>query len=389
MELGNRELRSGRHLTAKRSSRLKDQVRVESHSMSGSTARCSRREGFFVLVGVLIVENFHGDNPTGWVVFFGVLVPVAGISSQMSRYRHPSTAVERQQSRILVWALSLALGATVVWVTAYNLLTEPGQPLSKTVAYELVAPSPGRYFFVCDPHPDMKGTVTVVADDSLPRVLPVSAEDYDFSTDKLTMPSGEKVMVRFTNKDGDAHNVAIYSGRIAGHLTGPVFVGRLFSAHALADLAFVVFPGLFAVIPTTLFVVLVQYRLWDMDRIVNRALVYTVCTGILGAAYLAVVVLLQRILDPITQGSNLTVAGSTLAVAALFRPVRSRIQGTIDRTFYRRRYDAQKTLEAFSAKLRDELDLDAVRGDLLEVVRETMQPSRVSLWLRPEPPRSS
>lgn len=337
---------------------------------------------FFVLVGVLIVENFHGDNPTGWVVFFGLLVPVAGISSQMSRYRHPSTEVERQQSRILMWALSLALGATVVWVTAYNLLTKPGQPLSKTVAYELVAPLPGRYFFVCDPHPDMKGIVTVLTDDSLPRVIPIVAEDYRFSTDKLALPAGERVMVRFTNKDGDAHNVAIYRDRTLGHLTDPLFVGRLFSAHALAELAFVVFPGLFAVIPTTLFAVLVQYRLWDLDRVVNRALVYTICTGILGAIYLGGIVLLQRVLDPITQGSSLAVAGSTLAVAALFRPVRSRIQGSLDRIFYRRRYDAQKTLETFSTKLRDEIDLDALTGDLLEVVNETMQPSRVSLWLR-------
>lgn len=343
---------------------------------------------FFVVVGVVIVDNFHGDNPTGWVVFFGVLVPVAGISSQMSRYRHPSTAVERQQSRILVWALSLALGATAIWVAGYNLLTEPGRPLSKTVAYELVAPSPGTYFFVCDPHPDMKGTVTVLADDSLPRVVSIVAEDQDFDTEELTLPAGERVMIRFTNRDGVAHNLAIYKHRTSGRLTDPLFVGRLFSAHALAELAFVVFPGLFAVIPTTLFVVLVQYRLWDMDRVVNRALVYTICTGVLGGTYLVGVVLLQRVVDPITQGSRIAVAATTLAVAALFRPVRSRIQASIDRTFYRKRYDAQKTIETFSARLRDEIDLDAVTGDLREVVSETMQPSRVSLWLRHDPPRT-
>jgi hypothetical protein len=339
---------------------------------------------FFVLLGVLIVENFHGDNPTGWVVFFGLLVPIAGISSQISRYRHPATAIERQQSRILVWGLSLALGATVIWITAYNLLVQPGQPLSKTVTYELVGPPAGRYFFVCDPHPDMKGVVTAATDDSLSTVVPIVAEDHEFDTDKLVLPARGSVILKFTNKDGDAHNIAIYNDRTSGRPTNPLFVGRLFSAHALAELAFVVFPGLFAVIPTTLFIVLVQYRLWEMDRIVNRALVYTICTGVLAAAYLGTVVLLQRLLDPLTQGSSLVVAGSTLAVAALFRPLRGRIQASIDQTFYRRRFDAQKTVELFSSKLRDEIDLDAVTSDLLEVVNDTMHPNRLSLWVRRE-----
>ncbi|MBA3570236.1 MAG: hypothetical protein H0W28_13080 [Pyrinomonadaceae bacterium] len=339
---------------------------------------------FFVFIGLFVVENFHGDNPTGWVVFFGLLVPIAGISSQLSRYRHPATAVERQQSRILVWALSLALGATVIWVTAYTFLSEPGRLLSKTVTYELEAPSPGRYFFVCDPHRDMRGIVTVTPDDSLPTLIRLTARNNEFSTDKIALPSGKRVIVRFINRDGDAHNLAIYEDRSSGRLTDPFFVGRLFSAHALAELAFVVFPGLFAVIPTTLFMVLVQYRLWDMDRIVNRALVYTACSGILGATYLTGVVILQRALGPITQGSSLAVAGSTLAVAGLFRPVRSRIQGAIDRVFYRRKYNAEKTLHHFSARLRDEVDLNAVTRDLLEVVSETVQPSRVSLWLRQE-----
>ena len=336
-----------------------------------------------VMSAVVIVENFHGDNPTGWVVFFGILVPVAGISSQLSRYRHPATAVERQQSRILVLALLVALGATLVWVAGYSILSQPGRPLSKTATYEFESPSPGRYFFVCDPHPDMEGTVVVVRDDSLPRVVPMAAEDYEFNTARLRLPARARVMISFTNRDGDAHNVAIYRNRSSNRLVDPIFVGRLFSAHGLAELAFVVFPGLFAVIPTTLFAVLVQYRLWDMDRIINRTLVYGGLTAVLAVVYALCVVVVPRAVG-LGGRSEIVVAGSTLLVAALFQPARRRIQKFIDRRFYRSRYDAARTVEAFSHRLRDEVNLEAMRADLVAAVQETMQPQGISVWLKRE-----
>jgi hypothetical protein len=146
---------------------------------------------------------------------------------------------------------------------------------------------------------------------------------------------------------------------------------------------FRVFPPLFATIPIGLFLVMVRYRLWDIDRVVNRALVYTALTAILGAAYFAGVVLLGLVFRPLTGGSDLAIVGTTLAVAALFRPARSRIQSAVDRAFYRRKYDAARTLEAFAARVRDEVDLDAISLDLLAVVEETMQPAHASLWLAP------
>jgi serine phosphatase RsbU (regulator of sigma subunit) len=223
--------------------------------------------------------RLHGD-PGGLVVFFGLLIPVAGISSQASRLRQAPSAPQREQSRVLVWTLSLALGAAL-------------------------------FLF------------------GLRLVL------------------------------GEARE------------------------RELEGLAFVVFPVLFAAIPLTLTAVLVRYRLWDMDRVINQTLVYGTLTGLLGLAYVASVAVLGITFSPIVGQNILFLVAFTLAAALLFRPARDRIQAFIDRSFYRSKYDAAKTLEAFSARLRDEIDLDTVAGELLGAAEETMQPARMALWLRP------
>jgi hypothetical protein len=145
-------------------------------------------------------------------------------------------------------------------------------------------------------------------------------------------------------------------------------------------------------IPLSIGFAIVRAKLWDIDVIINRALVYGVLTVILGLIYFGLVIGLQLILGDVagkTVQSPLIIVGSTLLIAALFQPLRRRIQGIIDRRFYRRKYDAAQTLAAFSASLRSEVDLNQLSEQLIEVVEETMQPAHISLWLRPSKHRES
>jgi hypothetical protein len=155
--------------------------------------------------------------------------------------------------------------------------------------------------------------------------------------------------------------------------TPPFWFELLFSVVVLS----------FGGVPIAVGFAVLRYRLYNIDLLINRTLVYGTLTILLGTTYFGSVVVLQQLLRVlIGQESTLAVVASTLTIAALFNPLRRRIQSFIDRRFYRKKYDARKALESFSAKLRDETDLEALNAELVGVVRETMQPAHVALWLR-------
>jgi len=171
--------------------------------------------------------------------------------------------------------------------------------------------------------------------------------------------------------------LVVYIGGTVSGLAGEISIGGFIWG---------VFFGLsLMTLPTAIGIAILRYRLYDIDLIINRTLVYASLTAVLALLYVGGVVSLQYTFRAITgQETQLAVVASTLAIAALFNPLRRRIQGFVDRRFYRRKYDAAKTLEAFGSRLREETDLEALSGDLVGVASRTVQPAHVSLWLRPD-----
>ena len=193
--------------------------------------------------------------------------------------------------------------------------------------------------------------------------------------------AGASVVVRFRRSRGvERQQMKWFVYAVALMLLVPTegFLPGIFGSVALGA----VLIGL----PTAIGIAVLRHRLYEIDLIINRTLVYGTLTATLVALYLGGIVLLQRVFVTLTgEKSTLAVVASTLVIAALFNPLRRRIQSFIDRRFYRRKYDARKTLEAFSDRLRDETDLETLNAHLVGVVAETMQPAHVSLWLRRDP----
>jgi hypothetical protein len=160
-------------------------------------------------------------------------------------------------------------------------------------------------------------------------------------------------------------------GRVVERIPSP-FVGPVFAAV------------MFSIVPVAIGLAVLKYRLYDIDRIISRTLAYALLTALLAGLYGVVVLVLGQLFGDVSaHPPNWAVAAATLGVAALFQPARRRIQALVDRRFNRHKYDVARTVEAFSARLRNEVDLDTLSAELLTVIDQTMQPTRVSMWLRP------
>ena len=235
----------------------------------------------------------------------------------------------------------------------------------------MLRPGPLYYF------PAVRNPLGAESAGSVPRLL---VDGSSFVAIGLILAAVVSLVARFRRSRGQERQQLKWLAYAAGLLALSTPVQPLLADVELAGFVIsdVVFGLLMSLLPVAVGIAILRHRLYDIDLVINRTLVYGVLTATLALTYLGLVLLISLAIGK----SDVAVAGSTLAVAALVRPARERIQAVVDRRFYRRRYDAGLTVEAFAARLRDELDLETLGADLRTVVAETIQPAHVSLWLR-------
>jgi hypothetical protein len=173
--------------------------------------------------------------------------------------------------------------------------------------------------------------------------------------------------------------LAVVPTLLVGIVTGGATSGPL---AIFTNVAWVIAIGGLALLPVTIGIAVLRYRLYEIDRLVSRTISWAAVSAVVGGLFVAVILALQAGLAPVTKSNDLAVVGSTLLVFALFAPIRRRVQRLVDRRFNRSRYDAERTVVAFAERLRDEVDLEALRAEILSTVSAAVEPSSVSLWLR-------
>jgi hypothetical protein len=358
----------------------------------------------FTIVGALIASR-RPENPIGWICLVaGLFWTLIALDDQYTAYGLATTGVVPFPAAVVAlsqWLWVPPVGLLSIYLILFfpdgRLPSRRWRPLAwfsgavMVLVSLAIALAPG-------PLPDLGGVRNPfglegypwIADATnvIPALLPL-----------CTLASALSLVLRY-RRSGSEQREQIkwiaFAGSFVGLMSLITVVSTLIFAPEFADstgtqpLWLGVLQDVellsFAGIPVAVGIAVLRYRLYDIDVIINRTLVYGSLTATLIALYFGGIVVLQRLFVLLTgQQSTLAVVASTLLIAALFNPLRRRIQSFIDRRFYRRKYDARKTLEAFTAKLRDETDFDALNAELVGVVNETIQPAHVSLWLRPDP----
>jgi hypothetical protein len=348
----------------------------------------------YAVVGALIVTR-QPRNPVGWLFSaFGLLYPAIGALMSYALYGVHAADGGLPGQEAAAWLFAWS-GEAVLFLVILLLLVFPdGHFLTRrwrgVGVAAVVTASIFALAIAFDPGPlyTFEAVDNPLGIDGAGGVLETLREIGSLAVSVLLVLAGVSLVVRFRRAEaterrrikwlalGAAAAVVLVVAFSTLELTTETDRGTgevVTSVLALLSLL---------VIPAAVAVAMLRDRLYDVDVVINRTLVYGALTAALVGTYVGAVLLLQLALGPLTEDNGLAIAGSTLAVAALVRPLRARIQATVDRRFYRRHYDAARTLESFGTRLRDQVELDSLSAELRGVVAETMQPAHVSLWLR-------
>ena len=346
----------------------------------------------FSTVGVLVASR-RRENPIGWLLLgIGFLYAVELFTSNYSVYALFTAPGSLPGGVMAAWLASWVWifgGSLIPFVFLFfpdGRLPSPRWRLlawlvlinaALAVAPYAFAPGPLRDFSVDSPVINPVG-VTGSAD-----VLNIITRISLFLFIPISLGMILAFYVRFRRARGEERQQIKWVAYAVALFLSVIIVVSVWPSLDASVLGSVLFLAGFLAIPSAMALAILKYRLYDIDVVINRTLVYGSLTAALVLVYLGTIAVLQAILIALTgQQSQLAVVASTLFIATLFNPIRLRIQGFIDRRFYRRKYDAVKTLEDFGTKLREEVNLENLTADLVAVVEQTMQPAHVSLWLR-------
>ena len=340
----------------------------------------------FMVVGALVVAR-RPANPIGWLFSAtGLLAMGASVAGEYSQYAYVTRPGSRPFAVVAVWYINWA--AFVVFGLAFTyvlllfptgrLLSPRWRPIAWLAGSQIAADS---LLAALQPTLSLEGQARRIANPIGISGLPdpehgVVGAVLTGLFVAVSLAACGSLVLRFARARGEERQQLKWVAYAGGLMVVSTVVGGALLPGG-SDLVVAV---TVALVPVAAGIAILRYRLYDIDRIINRTLVYGLLTVLLGLGYAAVVLVLGQLLG---RDSSLVVAGATLAVAAAFQPARRRIQAAVDRRFNRRKYNAAKTVEAFTIRLRDEVDLDALSAELLTVVDQTIQPTRASLWLRP------
>jgi len=343
----------------------------------------------FGLVGALVASRVPA-NPVGWL-FLALAVIEGGYELADGYTRYSLTVSELPGTPYAAWFANWSSPVSPALIGLAFLLFPDGRLLSRRwrpvawLCVVAIVPVVAPYALMPGPiaeHPSLTNPLGVPGAGFLRDVA-----DGPF-IGVILLSAAVASIVRFRRSRGVERQqlkwfvfaaALIPAFLVAGTILSVAFGDDSTGGEAVVG---VVFAVILAGLPISAGIAMLRYRLYDIDLVINRTLVYGTLTATLVATYLGSVIVIRLFLDPVTGDSELAVAASTLAVAALFRPLRARIQSIVDQRFYRARYDAARTLEAFAGRLRDEVDLAALGSDLRSVADQTLRPAHVSLWLR-------